>query len=90
MRSLALHYAVFDCTKAEGVTVYMRTAKGAHLAAVILSKLTGRFHDYAGDLVGAEDTLGRIGAEAGRLAICIVSMTPVIAFAVVAAAAVQH
>ena len=90
MRSLALHYAVFDCTKAEGVTVYMRTAKGARLAARILSKLTGHFHDYAGDLVGAEDALGRIAAAAGRFAICAVSLAPVLAFAVAASAAIQH
>lgn len=40
-------YYVYDCTQPTGVTLHVRSRLLAHLAAVVLSKATRRFHDYS-------------------------------------------
>jgi hypothetical protein len=39
-------YKVFDCTKATGSVCMTRSKIIAYIIAVVLSKLTKRFHDY--------------------------------------------
>lgn len=39
-------YNVFDCTVPNGRDIKVTTKALAHVVAVVMSKVTGRFHDY--------------------------------------------
>lgn len=64
-------YAVFDCTKATGFTFQTKNKWVAFIGSRILTKTTGRVHDYdtAFGTKSTDDIVIGLGAA---LAICVV------------------